>query len=120
MKIRTVISLTIVALLLVSSAAFRQPFDFPFPFTPFRVRASAQGSAQGSALAQSSGPPSLAGYAVQQGTVSGGGYLLASTTWQARGTASGGGYRLASPLALAGTGTPCCCTYLPCLLRNYP
>ena len=116
MKIRTVISLTIVALLLVSSATFRQPFDFPFA----ALRALAQGSAQGSALAQSSGPPSLAGYAVQQGTVSGGGYLLASTTWQARGTASGGGYRLASPLALAGTGTPCCCIYLPCLLRNYP
>jgi hypothetical protein len=66
--------------------------------------------------AQSSGPP---GYVVEQGTASGGGYHLTSTTWQARGIASGGGYRLAVPASPAGTGTPCCCTYLPCVLRNH-
>lgn len=68
------------------------------------------------ALAQFGGPP---GYVVKQGTLSGGGYHLTSTTWQARGIASGGGYRLAGPASPAGIGTPCCCNYLPLTLRNY-
>ncbi len=64
------------------------------------------------------GGPGL-GYTVQAGTIAGGGYHLTSTTWQVRGIASGGGYRLAGPASPTGTGTPCCCNYLPCVLRNY-
>lgn len=88
MRAQTVILLALVALLLVGSAAW----------------------------AQSGGPP-LA-YTVQPGTASGGGYRLSGVTWQVRGTAGGGGYRLAAVVSPAGTGTPCCCTYLPCVLRN--
>ncbi|RCK76815.1 MAG: hypothetical protein ANABAC_3240 [Anaerolineae bacterium] len=67
------------------------------------------------ALAQSSGLP---GYIVQ-GTSSCDRYHLTGTTWQARGIASGGEYRLAGLTSPTGTGTPCCCSYLPCVLRNY-
>lgn len=90
MKMRTIIVIAMVALLLVGSVA----------------------------LAQSGGPPSLGGYIVKQVAIAGGGYRLASITWQAQGLA-GGGYRLVPSLP-AGTGTPCCCTYLPCVLRQPP
>ncbi|MBC7228126.1 MAG: hypothetical protein H5T61_13010 [Thermoflexales bacterium] len=89
MNARTVILLALVALLLVGSAAWAQPGGL------------------------------LSGYVVKPGTASGGGYRLSGVTWQARGIASGGGYRLAVPVGPAGTGTPCCCTYLPCVLRNH-
>jgi hypothetical protein len=70
------------------------------------------------ALAQSSGPPS-AQYVVAKGTASGGHYRLTSLSWQASGASSGGGYRLLGPASPSG-GNQCCCTYLPCILRNYP
>ena len=89
MKMRIVILLTIIALLLGGSVA----------------------------MAQSSGqdPPVL--YAVRQGVIAGEGYHLTSLTWQVSGAASGTGYHLANPSSPAGTGTPCCCTFLPCVLR---
>jgi hypothetical protein len=90
MKTRTIILLAIVALLLVGSAA----------------------------LAQSSGPPSPALYVVARGTASGEGYRLTSMCWQVSGASSGGGYRLLGPASPSG-GNQCCCTYLPCALRNY-
>jgi hypothetical protein len=89
MKTRTIILLAIVALLLIGSVS----------------------------LAQSSGPPALAGYTVKQGTAAGGRYRLASTSWQVSGASSGGGYRLAGPASPAAMG--CCCNYLPCVMRNY-
>jgi hypothetical protein len=57
-------------------------------------------------------------YAVARGTASGGHYRLTSPSWQVSGAASGTGYHLANPSSPAGTGTPCCCTYLPCVRRN--
>jgi hypothetical protein len=89
MKTRIAILLAIAALLLVGSVA----------------------------LAQSSGPPP-AQYAVAQGRASGEGYRLTSMSWQVSGASSGGGYRLLGPASPSG-GNPCCCTYLPCVLRNY-
>ncbi len=70
------------------------------------------------ALAQSGGgtPPTL--YTVAQGTAAGGSYHLTSLAWHVEGTAGGGGYRLLSPASPALRGNGCCCTYLPCLLRN--
>jgi len=59
-----------------------------------------------------------AGYAVQPGMASGGGYHLASLVWEVSGTASGGGYRLLGPVQpLQGPG--CCCLYLPVLFKRY-
>lgn len=69
------------------------------------------------ALAQSNEPPAVAQSGVTQGAASGGGYRLTSQAWQVHGVASNGEYRLTIPLGPAGTGTPCCCTYLPCLRR---
>jgi hypothetical protein len=66
------------------------------------------------AVAQSIGP-----YQVEGGIISGGSYRLATTTWQVSGAASGQGYRLLGPAAPALHGSGCCCTYLPCVLRQY-
>jgi hypothetical protein len=65
-------------------------------------------------------------YTAEQEVASGGSYHLTSLapssvadlTWQVSGTASGGNYRLSALPALALTGSGCCCTYLPCILRN--
>ena len=73
----------------------------------------------GMALAQSGGgskPSAL--YSVERSTVSGGAYRLTSLARQVSGTASGGRYRLLSPAAPTLRGSGCCCTYLPCVLRN--
>lgn len=44
---------------------------------------------------------------------------ISGATWQVQGVAAGGDYRLLSmPLSPSGTGTQCCCTYLPCLLKK--
>jgi len=98
MRVQTVILATIAALLLLGSVA----------------------------LAQSGGQPVLSGYTVERGTATGGGYRLTSLafrnaqgdTWQVSGTSSGGGYRLLGPASPAG-GNQCCCTYLPCVVRNF-
>jgi hypothetical protein len=87
MKIRTVVLITLAALLLLS----------------------------GIALGQSSGPPS--GYAVEQGMASGGRYRLVSMSWRASGVASGGGYTLLGPAAPASSENGCCCTWFPCVFR---
>jgi len=92
MRVQTVILATIAALLLLGSVA----------------------------LAQSGGQPVLSGYTVERGTATGGGYRLMSLVhiWQVGEVASGGGYRLLSP-ASPGGGNQCCCTYLPCVVRNF-
>jgi hypothetical protein len=89
MKTRTIILFAILALLFISSTA----------------------------LAQSNGSSPQVGYAVNQGTASGGHYRLANRTCQMHGLASGGGYSLAGPAGTAGTGTPCCCSYLPVIRK---
>jgi|GEM_PF-908307 hypothetical protein len=44
---------------------------------------------------------------------------ISGAIWQVEGIASGGGYQImALPLSPSGTGTQCCCTYLPCLLKK--
>jgi len=71
--------------------------------------------------------PSLPGkepaaiHAVQAGTAAGRAYRLASgwQDWSVRGAASGGSYRIEVVGAVRGTGTPCCCSYLPCALKGY-
>lgn len=90
MKIRLIISIAMVALSLVSVAALAQLSD---------------------------GGDLSTQYAVERGTASGGGYRLTGIDWQLDGVASGGDYHLvpASP-TLRGNG--CCCTYLPCILRQ--
>ena len=62
-----------------------------------------------------------ASYAVRAGTAAGGGYQLAAgwQDWSVRGAAGGGSYRLDVVGAVRGTGTPCCCSYLPCALKGY-
>lgn len=62
-----------------------------------------------------------ANYAVQAGTAAGGAYQLATgeMSWSVRGATGGGSYRLNLVSAVRGTGTPCCCSYLPCVLKGY-
>ena len=71
-------------------------------------------------LAQANGgpdPPTW--HTVEQGMASGGGYYLTSLVWQVSGTASSGGYRLLGLASPTLTGNGCCCTYLPCMLKNH-
>jgi hypothetical protein len=72
----------------------------------------------GTALAQTGGPGLGHAANVQAGTSAGGGYQLTSLAWQVSGTAAGGGYALAAPQQPTLRGSGCCCTYLPCILRN--
>jgi hypothetical protein len=60
--------------------------------------------------------------AVQNSMASGGNYRLISLEGEAASAvSSGGGYRLLqTPEALPNAGSGCCCTYLPCVLRQYP
>jgi hypothetical protein len=57
-------------------------------------------------------------YQVETGTISGGSYQLMSFGVQAGSIAAGGAYRLLGPSAPNLQGSGCCCTYLPCILRN--
>jgi hypothetical protein len=70
------------------------------------------------ALAQSGGPDPPTWYTVEQGAASGEGYRLTVLAWQVEGSASGGGYRLLGPASPTLRGNGCCCTFLPCVLRN--
>jgi hypothetical protein len=90
MKTRTAIPAVIVALLLLGSVA----------------------------AAQSGGHDPPAWYTVERGMASGGGYRLTGLSWRVEGIASGGGYHLLGPASPTLRGNGCCCTYLPCVLRN--
>ena len=63
------------------------------------------GLAVGSWLARAESAPEAASYHLESGGL------------RAIGASSGGGYRLLLPEAGTGSGTPCCCTYLPCVRR---
>ena len=63
------------------------------------------GLALGSWLARAESSPEAASYHLQSGGL------------RVMGASSGGSYRLLSPEAAVSTGTPCCCTYLPCVRR---
>lgn len=58
------------------------------------------------------------GYAVRGGILAGGGYRLTCLRLPAADTMSGDGYHLLSLARPEGSGSGCCCTYLPCILRN--
>ncbi|RCK72948.1 MAG: hypothetical protein ANABAC_1093 [Anaerolineae bacterium] len=46
-------------------------------------------------------------------------YQVSGAIWQFQGLSAGEAYRvMANPLEPSGTGTQCCCTYLPCLLKK--
>ena len=68
----------------------------------------------GGARAQSTGP-----YQVEGSTIFGEGYRLATTAWQVSGALGGGGYRLLAPASVELTGSGCCCTFLPCVMRQW-
>lgn len=59
-------------------------------------------------------------YGVQMEAASGGSYHLDSGGWRVQGVAGGSGYHLEAMSVFAGSGTPCCCTYLTCIQRNQP
>lgn len=71
-------------------------------------------------LLLSTGASALSGsnYQVEGGTISGGSYQLDSFGVQAGSIAAGGAYRLLGPSAPNLRGSGCCCTYLPCIVRN--
>lgn len=72
-----------------------------------------------STLNRTSGHDPPTRYTVGQGTSAGGGYHLTGLAWQVEGTASGSGYRLLGPAAPMSSENGCCCTYLPCVLRDF-
>jgi hypothetical protein len=61
---------------------------------------------------------SASGYQVEAGTIAGGGYRLTTVSPLADTMAAGGAYRLLGPAVPQLRGSGCCCTYLPCLMRE--
>ena len=60
------------------------------------------------------------GYDVQPGNASVGGvYTLTSVEWQVVGSAAGGDYHLQSTAPASQDSHGCCCTHVPCILRNW-
>ena len=57
-------------------------------------------------------------YPVESATLAGGGYRLTSFGPQADNISIGGTYRLLGSSAPAHLASGCCCTYLPCIMRN--
>jgi hypothetical protein len=57
--------------------------------------------------------------AVEQVTSIGGGYFHTNLGWTVSGAASGGDYRLSGPTRATLRGDGCCCTWLPCVLRDF-
>jgi len=83
MKKRTILFLTIIAILFVSSPALAQSTAGRFQHRSSSVVR----------------------------------YTLTTLPVHREAVASGGGYRLIIPSKPAGTGTPCCCNYLPLIRR---
>lgn len=50
--------------------------------------------------------------------ISAGSYMIVPLEWQVVGTTAGGGYTLEASQAVPLTGSGCCCTYLPCVIRS--
>jgi hypothetical protein len=69
-------------------------------------------------LSAGAGALSNVGCQVVAATISGGGYQLTSFEAQPSNVATGGAYRLLGPAVPELRGSGCCCTYLPCTLRN--
>jgi hypothetical protein len=60
-----------------------------------------------------------AGYRVEEGTLTGGGYRLTTISRQTGEPLSGGRYHLLPWVPSPAAGSGCCCTYLPCVLRKW-
>ncbi|MBN1139379.1 MAG: hypothetical protein JXM73_22570 [Anaerolineae bacterium] len=69
-------------------------------------------------LGTGAGALSAPRYQVEAGILAGGGYQLTSFGPQADNVSAGGAYLLLGPSAPAGQGSGCCCTYVPCIMRN--
>ena len=90
MKTRTIILLLLIAVpLLISSVALARPEQ-----------------------------PVASNTTTQPSPTTGGAYQLDGSTWQISGISTGGLYQLLGPQGSTLRGNGCCCTYLPCLLRN--
>jgi len=48
-----------------------------------------------------------------------GAYLLKGTNWLASGISSGGAYQLSGPQSPSNSSEGCCCTYLPCVFKDW-
>jgi hypothetical protein len=59
------------------------------------------------------------GYVVDEGVMAGGSYRLTSASLPGSEPMIGGGYQLLSLAESTATGSGCCCTYLPCIPRNW-
>jgi hypothetical protein len=59
-------------------------------------------------------------YGVQMDAASGGSYHLDGGGWRVQGEAGAPGYHLEVVADPEGSGIPCCCTYLTCVLRRQP
>jgi hypothetical protein len=80
-------------------------------------QAQKQGAPSQNALTGMVGNPD---YAVQPATIAGGAYRIATggVAGPAPVMAAGGNYRLGRVIPQVGSGTPCCCTFLPCTLKS--
>lgn len=48
-----------------------------------------------------------------------GAYQLTGINWSAEGVSVGGDYKLLSPLSPSESSGGCCCTYLPCVFKDW-
>jgi hypothetical protein len=69
-------------------------------------------------LSTTAGALSAPRYQVETGSIAGGHYQITTSGLQVDNVATGGAYRLLGPRAPAQQGSGCCCTYLPCIMRN--
>ncbi len=114
MKARTVVFSVLISALFLGASAWASP---PGPGVP------AAGVASGGRYVLTNEAPfgsgvAAAEYSVKAGASAGGVYRLTSLAWRAGAASSGGVYRLLGPASPSG-GNPCCCSYLPCVVRTY-
>jgi hypothetical protein len=57
-------------------------------------------------------------YKFDDAVLSGDGYQLTTLSWQVSGEVRGGGYTLFSPMTTVLRGSGCCCTFLPCVMKE--
>lgn len=70
-------------------------------------------------LVTAAGTPSVTGSRIEPETMMGGAYRLVGSGVTVDRVSAGGDYILLGPSAPIGQGSGCCCTYLPCALRNW-
>jgi hypothetical protein len=115
MKAYTLIVGVLLAVLSLGPSAWAGP---PHPGAPAPGLASGGRYVLTSQLAPAIQPAPDSASALQAGAAGGGSYQLTSLPWRAGAVSSGGAYRLTGPASPRG-GKPCCCSYLPCVVRTY-